>query len=164
MSIFAENFNCLMNTIRTFVVSALMAIACLSAHADDFHYLTIDQSNGEVSFVVSDISKITFDATNMVLHLSNGNTQSVPLSGLSRMFFAGNPASIDAVPTTKSKIQFSEGMLRATVAPGESITIYNMKGEQVFSSNETGIFDMKTFTKGVYIIKVGKETKKVINK
>ena len=153
-----------MNTIRTFVVSALMAIVGLSAYADDFHYLTIDQSNGEVSFVVSDISKITFDATNMVLHLSNGNTQSVPLSGLSRMFFAGTPASIDAVSTTKSKIQFADGTLRATVAPGENLTLYNMKGEQVFSSSETGTFDLKTLTKGVYIVKVGKETRKVINK
>ena len=55
-------------------------------------------------------------------------------------------------------------MLRATVAPGENLTLYNMKGEQVFSSSETGTFDLKTLTKGVYIVKVGKETRKVINK
>ena len=73
-------------------------------------------------------------------------------------------SGIAEVETTKSKIQFSDGMLRATVAPGESLTLYNMKGEQVFSSSETGTFDLKTLTKGVYIVKVGKETRKVINK
>ena len=80
------------------------------------------------------------------------------------MFFAATSSGIAEVDATKSKIQFSDGMLRATVAPGENLTLYNMKGEQVFSSSETGSFDLKTLTKGVYIVKVGKETRKVINK
>ena len=141
-----------------------MALTCTSALADDYKYLTVDQNSGEVSFEVSNISKITFDATNMVLHLADGKTQQLPLAGLSRMFFAATSSSIAAVADTKSKIQFSDGMLRATVAPGENLTLYNMKGEQVFSSSETGTFDLKTLTKGVYIVKVGKETRKVINK
>lgn len=153
-----------MNTIRTFIASALMALTCTSASADDYKYLTVDQNSGEVSFEVSNITKITFDATNMVLHLADGKTQQLPLAGLSRMFFAATSSSIAAVADTKSKIQFSDGMLRATVAPGENLTLYNMKGEQVFSSSETGTFDLKTLTKGVYIVKVGKETRKVINK
>ena len=153
-----------MNTIRTFIASALMALTCTSASADDYKYLTVDQNSGEVSFEVSNITKITFDATNMVLHLADGKTQQLPLAGPSRMFFAATSSGIAEVDATKSKIQFSDGMLRATVAPGENLTLYNMKGEQVFSSSETGTFDLKTLTKGVYIVKVGKETRKVINK
>ena len=157
-----QNFDSDMNTIRTFIASALMALTCTSALADDYKYLTVDQNSGEVSFEVSNITKITFDATNMVLHLADGKTQQLPLAGLSRMFFAATSSGIAEVDATKSKIQFS--MLRATVAPGENLTLYNMKGEQVFSSSETGTFDLKTLTKGVYIVKVGKETRKVINK
>lgn len=158
------NFDKDMNTIRTFIASALMALTCVGAQADDYKYLTLSQSNDEMSFEVTNISKITFDATNMVLHLADGNTQALPLSGLSKMFFTSTPSGIADVAATKSKIQFSDGMLRATVAPGESLTLFNMKGEQVFSSNETGTFDLNTLTKGVYIVKVGKETRKVINK
>ena len=75
-----------MNTIRTFIASALMALTCTSASADDYKYLTVDQNSGEVSFEVSNISKITFDATNMVLHLADGKTQQLPLAAPSQRF------------------------------------------------------------------------------
>ena len=66
--------------------------------------------------------------------------------------------------TTQSKMQFSGGMLRATVASGETIAVYDMKGEKVFSANESGSYDISGLSHGVYIIKVGTETRKVVNK
>ena len=153
-----------MRKFRTFTVSLLLALGGLAANADDYQFLTVVQSGGEVSYSVSSISKITFDATNMIFHLADGNEQTIPLQGLSKMFFTGDPSAIAAVTETASKIQFADGMLRAVVASGEHLTLYNMKGEQVFSSNETGTFDLKNLMKGVYIVKVGRETKKVMNR
>ena len=152
-----------MKKMRTLLLSALLALST-SALADDYQYLTVTQSTGgDRSFAVSNIQKITFDATNMVLHLSDGTTQSLALAGLSKMFFSDGQTGI-ATRQTASKMQFSDGVLRATVAPGELISIYNMKGEQVFSTNESGTFDLTTLIKGVYIVKVGNETRKVVNK
>lgn len=154
-----------MNTIRTFIAALLLTAGCLSdVRADDYQFLTVSQSDGEASFEVSSISKITFDATDMILHLQDGTTQALPLSGLSRMFFTAEPAAVDDVQATQSKIRFADGMLRATVAPGEHIAVYDMKGSLVFSAAETGVYDMTAFRKGVYIIRVGKETRKVVNR
>ena len=164
MPTFAAKFLRKMNMIRTFIAVLLLTIGCVSVQADDYQYLTVSKTTGEVSFEVSNISKITFDANSMVLHLQNGTTQSMPLAELSRMFFAAGPSAISTVSTTQSKIQFSDGMLRATVAPGERLTLYNMKGEQVFSASESGLYDLQSLVKGVYIVKIGKETRKVVNK
>lgn len=152
-----------MKKLRTLLLSALLALDA-TAMADDYQYLTVtQQAGGDTSFAVSNIQKITFDASNMVLHLGDGTTQSLALSDLSKMFFSDGHTGI-ATRQAQSKMQFSDGMLRATVAEGELIAIYNMKGEQVFSTNRSGNFDLTTLTKGVYIVKVGNETRKVINK
>ena len=153
----------IMKNIRYIIASLLFAGGVCVAEADDFQYLTIAQTDGETSFTVSTIQKITFDATNMVLHLTDGTTQSMPLSGLSRMFFSQTSAGVTAI-TPQSKIVFEGGILRANISSGEQLFIYNTKGEQVFTTNQSGSFPMGTLAKGVYIVRVGAETKKVVNK
>ena len=103
-------------------------------------------------------------ATNMVLHLADGATQTLPLSSLQKMFFASESAAIEAVAQGEQKVRFSNGMLRADLQAGEAVTLFNMKGEQEFSTNKSGTYDLKHLAKGVYIVKVGQESKKIINK
>ena len=151
-----------MKLLRTILLSALMAVGG-RAVADDFKYLTVSETGGETSYEVSNVQKITFDADYMVLHMSNGTTQKMALSGLSKMFFASSPTGLGTI-ATEQKISFSGGMLRATLNAGESISVYNMKGEKVFSAVTSGSYDLSMLTKGVYIIQVGNEAKKVVNK
>ena len=100
----------------------------------------------------------------MILKLTNGTTQRLPLSGLSKMFFTADPSGITTVEGAKSKIDINGGVLRANVAEGERITIYNLKGEAVYTSNADATVDLKTLVKGVYIVKVGQEAIKVMNR
>ena len=125
-----------MKTIRTLFVSALLMLAT-ATFADSYQYLTVTQTGGETNFTVSSIQKITFDTTDMILHFTDGTTQQLPLSELSKMFFSNNATGI-AATNMQSKMQFTDGVLRATVSPGESISLYNMKGEKVFSTNKSG--------------------------
>ncbi|MCR4603785.1 MAG: T9SS type A sorting domain-containing protein [Prevotella sp.] len=152
-----------MKNIRTMIASLLLMIGS-TAMADSYQYLTIAQSGGETSFTVNNIQKITFDTTNMILQLKDGTSQSLPLSGLQKMFFANGTNAIANMNEAKSTIQFKGGMLHADIAAGEKLTVYNMKGEQVLSANQSGTYDLTTFVKGVYIVKVGTEAKKVVNK
>jgi len=152
-----------MKIIRTLMVSLMLAIGS-TAQADNYQYLTITQDGGDTSFSVSNIQKITFDTTDMILQLKDGTTQSLPLSGLQKMFFANGTNAIANMSEAKSTIQFKGGMLHADLVGGERLTIYNMKGEQVLSASQSGTYDLTTFVKGVYIIKVGAEARKVVNK
>ena len=154
----------MMKTFRTLIAALLLATGSITALADDYQYLTISWSGSENSFSVSKIQKITFEASNMVLVMTDGTEQRLPLAGLEKMFFATSPSGIATVNTTQSKMQFNNGVLRATVAAGETIAVYNMEGEKVFSANESGSYDLSNLQRGVYIVKVGSETRKVVNK
>ena len=138
----------MMKTFRTLIAALLLATGSITALADDYQYLTISGSGSENSFSVSKIQKITFEASNMVLVMTDGTEQRLPLAGLEKMFFATSPSGIATISTTQSKMQFSDGVLRATVAAGETIAVY----------------DLSNLQRGVYIIKVGTETRKVVNK
>jgi len=153
-----------MKNFRALVTSVILTLGSLVGMADNYQFLTVSQADGETSFAVSSVQKITFDTSNMLLHLSDGTTQSLPLSGLQKMFFNDGTVGISPITSMKSKIHFADGILRAEVTTGERIEVYNMKGEQVFSNNTSGTYDISHLTKGVYIVKVGHETKKVINR
>ena len=154
-----------MNKLRTLWASLLLASSCSMAVADDYQYLTVTQTDTETSYAVSNIQKITFDATDMVLVLSDGTTQRLPLSGLQKMFFAAGPTGISAVTQSERKFTINNGRLQAAMAQGEQLTIYNIKGEAVFTTAERDAqFDLSALAKGVYIVKVGTETRKVVNK
>lgn len=150
-----------MKKLRTLLATLLLTMGILSALADNYKYLTITQDNSDTSINVTSIDKITFDESNMVIHLTDGNTQTLPLSNLQRMFFS-NTSGIMSV--TQSRMHFSGGILQADITAGERIEIFDMRGQMVFSANKSGSFDLTTLTKGVYIVKLGSETRKVINK
>ena len=56
-----------------------------------------------------------------------------------------------------------DGVLTATIADCEEVSLYNMKGEKVFSATQMASYDINHLPKGVYILKTSNQTKKVIN-
>lgn len=152
-----------MNTLRNFFSATLLSLASV-AMADNFAYLTIGQNDGETSFSISQISKITFDEQNMILHLSDNTTQQLPLASLSKMFFSNEGQGIATIQGNNSKIQMDGDQLRLRLDKGERAVVYNMKGEQVFSANASTEFQLGRLQRGVYIVRVGDEVKKVMNR
>ena len=137
----------------------------ITAAADNYTYLTISQNQGEKSYTVSSIDKITFDSSDMIISMTSGATERLPLSGLSTMFFANDPAgmaTIGAAPA--SQITISDGTLRVTVGRGEKFTLYNLKGDALYSSAADVTIDLKNLRQGVYIVKVGNEARKVMTR
>ena len=136
--------------------------------ADDFAYLTIDELGNETSFAVSEIRKITFDDTDMVLLLNDGTTHRLPLQGLNKMFFSENGQSaILPVLTSQSQIRLSGGVVHVQAERGTVVTLYNMNGQAVQAVTSTGgdtQLNVSHMRKGVYIVKVGNQTRKIMNK
>ena len=136
--------------------------------ADDYAYLTIDQTSGETSFAVSNINKITFNENNMVLHLTDGKQATLPLSQLSKLFFSDKDATgIASIGIEQSSISIQEGVLRVKADRGATVAIYDAGGRAVrmvqAGDKETEV-NLSGMVKGVYIVKVGNQTKKVMNK
>lgn len=146
------------------ILTALLLLAGMHATADNYTYLTVSQTGGETSFSVSAIDKITFDASDMVLHLTSGSEQRLPLAGLEKMFFTQDASGIAAVSKSSSTMRMDEGRLQLSVAPGERVTLYNMKGEQLFTTTSDAVYDMRPLGRGVYIVRMGREARKLMNK
>jgi hypothetical protein len=157
----------IMKTLKNIMMALLLTVSG-TAMADDYAYLTIDQTGGETSFAVSNIAKITFDANNMVLHLTDGTQTTLPLAQLSKMFFADKDATgIATIGTQQSGISIKDGVLRVSAEQGATVAIYDAGGRAVrmlkAGEKETEV-NLNGMVKGVYIVKVGTQTKKVMNK
>jgi len=153
-----------MKLLRFILLTLTIAIG-MPAMADDYKFLSISQTDNVATVEVDNIDKITFDTADMVLHLSNGTEQRFPLANLSKMSFNNDPSSIVTLEHSGSSIYYDGDVLRVNVAAGERMSIYNMKGEQVFTSNHTTTLQLNNLPKGIYIVKAGQnETKKILNK
>lgn len=150
------------------ILMGLMLAASTVAVADNYAYLTIDQNNEESSISLSEISRITFDSNNMIIHMANGTKAELPLASLSKMSFTEKDITgIFAAKNGESQVKLVGGTIYVNAPVGAIVTLYNMGGQTVktvtASSPETQI-NLSGLTKGVYIVRVGKQSKKVMNK
>ena len=147
---------------------ALLLAVSTTALADNYAYLTIDQSGEETSFSLSEITKITFDNTNMIVNLADGNTRQIPLLSLSKMFFSETGTmGITSATNGAAKVRLVDGVIYVNARVGSSVNLYDMGGKVVrtvvATGNDTQI-NVSGLAKGVYIVKVGDEAKKLMNK
>ena len=155
----------------TILKTALLALAtafCTTTMADDYAYLTVNRVGGEASFALSEISKITFDSTDMIVELSDGTTQRLPLSELNKMYFSANGLSAIATATAQQQaIRLEGGVVHVHAQRGSAITLYNIGGrvvQQLTADGDDTRLNVSGLARGVYIVKVGDVTKKIMNK
>lgn len=144
----------------------LLTVASVSM-ADEYAYLTIGDTSGEQSIELSNISKITFDDTNMRIHLSNGTTESIALEGLSRMFFSDGSTGVVTMMGRQPAIRLVGGTIHVNAPRDTAVTLYSIGGKtlkSVTTTSEDAQINVSSLTKGIYIVKVGSEAKKIMNK
>lgn len=154
------------NKFKTIMLAVFLGLS-INATADDYAYLTIDQTQGASNYAISGIGKITFEANDMVIHLTDGTEARLPLSGVSKMFFTKDATSIGTIGQEQSRFAIKDGMLHVTAPQGTMVTIYDLEGKTIRTittkDTETEV-NMNNMGKGVYIVKAGKDAKKVMNK
>lgn len=131
-----------MNRKTLFSIVALLA-ACPAANAYD--YLTFETTDGSTQSVAVESLVITFDDGMLVAN--NGSTEvSLPLTGLSKMYFSSATTAISS----------------AKAADGDgSVVVYAVSGA-CLGSYETSAKAKESLRSGVYILKSGSKTEKVV--
>lgn len=156
-----------MKFIRNILTTLLLAFCC-SMQADNLAYLSIVQTDGQTNFNINTIRRITFSDGYMVFALTDNTEQKLPLSSLSRMFFSAD--GVDAIKTVESQkpaFALQEGVLSVEAQEGTQVTIYDMNGRPVrnTTAQKAGTsINLNGMSKGVYIVRVGKDIKKIMNK
>jgi len=145
---------------KKLTIMALLFAGSLSATADDYKYLTAAYNSQEKSFELATVQKITFEDGNVVITTSNGTT-TLPQDEMEKMYFSATATAIKSMATESENLKMSNGMLKAN---GKGMLhIYNSAGQLVQMANiegETNI-SLKSLSKGVYIVNLGKQTIKV---
>lgn len=156
-----------MKILRNLFASLLLLVSSVVL-ADDYAYLTVVQTGAQTNFSISNIKNITFDDSNMLLNLNDNTQQKLPLSELSKMFFSNTgETGIMSVGSQQSAFSLKDGVLHIKGAKGSNVTIYDMSGKAVRNvtvrEDDTQV-NLSGLTKGAYIVKVGAEAKKFMNK
>ena len=153
-----------MKTMKSLLTTLLLMISACT-WADNYQYLTVSQTDGDTRIEVSQIRKLTFDATDMIVTLEQGNEQRIPLASVQKLFFAdGQASTIQTTDASQSTFKRKDGVVSVSVAKGESMSLYNMKGEVVFHAEQDVTFSISNLAKGAYILKTGKRCKTIMNR
>lgn len=131
---------------RQILLLAVALIACLSAKAYDYPYLTfVGADNAEVSLSVENL-EITVSDGSLVAVNADG-TQSFPIAQLSKMYFS---TGMDGV-----EMQIADG--------DATVEVYSILGIQ--SGKFSSISEAESsLNPGLYIVKNGVNTRKLIVK
>ena len=140
---------------RVIFTLSLSILTC-TIQADDFNYLTLTQNdNTEVGTVLRKTRRITFDGDAIVVTATDG-TLSLPLTTLRQISFTeAAPVGIRSVGGTWSP---------------QRIAIYNTSGVMVRQIDSTDARQevlnryLNALPAGVYIIKEGTQTRKLLKR
>lgn len=102
------------------------------------------------------VTELTFDGDNVVLHFSDGTSQSADLDAVTIAF--GTPASIGEIHTFQLS-GITNGQLNvAGLQPGQTVQLFDTSGRLLFSSKSSSdsmTIDMQGMKGGVYILRAG---------
>lgn len=155
-----------MRHFRRILTVGLLAVWSAAA-ADNYAYLSVNaDGNSASNYAVTDISKITFENSNMVMWNGDSRMAEFALATLDKMFFSSTNG-IQAMSSEAVKMRIDGGVLRVTAPRGTRITLYNIGGQllkEVTASGEETEMNLSGLRQGAYIVKVGEASKKFLNK
>lgn len=139
---------------KAIILSFIMALGALTAQAQSYNYLTLQQSDGtEQSVSVSGL-KITFSDSEVIA--TNGTaTVSVPLAQMSKMYFSQKATAItDAAAAEAVSAAIVGGKLQVSAPVGTEVQVFSVDGRRLSPDG--------TFSKGVYVVRAGGKSFKLL--
>lgn len=143
------------------IVALMLWCSVPTVQATDYLYLNVTGTGG--SYQLSDIRKITFTASDMVLWSDNGTT-TIPLADIGKMILSDMSTGIET-PQARPAEAFTIANGKLQMADGALLTIYSTDGRMVrqLRANGQEQIDLSTLPKGAYIIKVNNTARKIVN-
>lgn len=141
-----------MKTLKILFFFCVMAFSA-TASAQSYSFLTLRKAVGDEVSLKVDGLKITFANGNLVA--ANGEqTLSVPLAEMGHMYFSATPTSIASTSAGSSvDVRIVNGTLHASAPAGVEVKVYSTDGRLMPTSG---------LQPGVYVVKVGSQTLKVM--
>lgn len=155
-----------MKTIRLYLTALLLALTA-TAQADDYAYLNVEGDDGNFTIEVQTVQKITFTQDHLVFHLSSGQERQVPLATLGRLAFSDQAGTgVERLSSDEGvRFCFDNGQVRITGAYGRQVAVYGIGGKMLHNAvcnDDDLLLNLSGLRRGVYIVRVGQEARKVL--
>ncbi len=139
---------------RLFLSCTLIAVCALTTWADDYNYLTfIQDGQTTYGFELRKVKKITFDNDKLTVNSIDGKETDVLLSTLQRLAFTSSlPVGIQSAVASTAR---------------QPIYIYNVSGQMIRhfdGTSEQGKLNLSDLPQGIYLLKQGTETRKILKR
>ena len=133
----------------------LLLTSCLQAMADNYTYLTVTQTSTGHSF--------GFANDQVTVYLTNGSQQRFNLEQVEALDLTDQAAGISNMTADDSCMSLDNGTLSVQLSKASSLQVFITKGELVVSTQlDKGehVLPLQHLNKGVYLIKLGRQTLK----
>lgn len=138
----------------------LILIMMLSLQVFGAEELYVRQNSGDTRLNISSIKEITFPSGQVVITMTDGSSKTFNSSSFVSLRFNGNIGSgVENVALDESIVY--DGV--TVKAPQSGILIYSTDGCLILSSEASEV-NVSTLEKGVYIVKSGELTSKIIKR
>ena len=142
-----------MKKIFSFIMSA---VATLSMFAADELY--VRQNSGDTRISIGSIKEITFPSGQVVVKMTDGSSKTYSSSSFVSLRFNGNIGSGVEDAVSENAIVYDGVVVKA---PQTGIMIYSTDGCLVMSSEESEV-NISSLASGVYVVKAGCLTSKIV--
>lgn len=142
------------------------ALAALTGRAEDYRYLTIQTTDATESSHALNGLVLTFDAGNLIAAL-DGSRTTYALSTLDKMYLTSAPTAIRSAETSRTAVSLDRGTLTIKAPTGTQARVFDSQGRMVMSTRigADGIaMSLGSLTPGIYIVKAGNQTSKILVK
>lgn len=144
------------------ITCLLMGVVALSMTATD--YLFVRQKSGDTKIALSGISHITFPETGgVVINNTDGTTETYANENLYSLRFNNNISSTSEILENKNVEITHDGTTVTVNVEGLGISVYALDGSLVAQGLNSSA-DISYLQPGLYIIKAGSVTAKIVKK
>lgn len=152
---------------RGYLIGISLLLVTSTAIANNTRNIRISGAMGEAVYAVNEVRSIKFDATdNMVLNLHDGSHLMWGLNEVGTMnFMQVFPAQQTAVRHIAGHIvNFANGILSLQGRAGCHVGLWDIYGQLITDGiiNEIWTYNMQTLPKGIYVVRIGSETFKIM--
>lgn len=139
---------------KNLIILFIMALGTLQASAQEYNYLTLQETDGTETSLTVDGLKIIFVDGSIVV--TNGTQNfTAPLASMSKMYFAETATAINSAiaAADEASVRIVNGQLQVNAPDGSRVKVYGLDGREQGTSH---------LTRGVYVVRVNNQTFKVI--
>ena len=124
------------------------------------------KSGERITYYLNEHPVATYSGSDLVLK-TDELTVNYPLAKLHKFTFGSEATSVETAPLPDGQMQMQKGMLcLSEFRAGEKVSIYNIGGQNVMnatiSSDGTATLFIQSLATGVYVVKAGSVTHKII--